>query len=71
MMKAAELRERSADELREAYEEKRQELFMLNVRKDVADAAENPLAVRVLRRTIARIKTVMSEQEREGEKRHG
>lgn len=70
-MKAAELRDRSGEELRETYEEKRQELFMLNVRKDVADEAENPLQVRALRRTIARIKTVMREQEREGEKRHG
>jgi len=70
-MKAAELRDRSGEELREAYEEKRQELFMLNVRKDVADEAENPLRVRALRRTIARIKTVMREQEREGEKHHG
>jgi large subunit ribosomal protein L29 len=70
-MKAAELRDRSVEELREAYEEKRQELFMLNVRKDVADKADNPLKVRALRRTIARIKTVMREQEREGEKRHG
>lgn len=68
-MKAAELRERSPEELREAYEEKRQALFMLNVRKDVADAADNPLQARVMRRDIARIKTLMREQE--GVKHHG
>jgi len=68
-MKAAELRDRSAEELREAYEEKRQELFMLNVRRNVADEADNPLKVRVLRRDIARIKTLMREQE--GVKHHG
>ncbi len=68
-MKAAELRERSPEELREAYEEKRQALFMLNVRKDVADAADNPLQARMLRRDIARIKTLMREQE--GVKHHG
>jgi large subunit ribosomal protein L29 len=68
-MKAAELRDRSAEELREAYEEKRQELFELNVRKDVADEADNPLKVRVLRRDIARIKTLIREQE--GAKHHG
>lgn len=68
-MKAAELRDRSAEELREVYEEKRQELFELNVRKDVADAADNPLKVRNLRRDIARIKTLMREQE--GVKHHG
>jgi len=68
-MKAAELRERSAEELRETYEEKRQELFMLTVRKDVADEADNPLQVRGLRRDIARIKTLIREQE--GVKHHG
>lgn len=68
-MKAADLRERSPEELREAYEEKRQELFMLKVRKDVADEADNPLKVRELRRDIARIKTLMREQE--GVKHHG
>ncbi len=68
-MKAAELRERSPEELCEAYEEKRQALFMLNVRKDVADAADNPLQARMLRRDIARIKTLMREQE--GVKHHG
>lgn len=68
-MKAAELRDRSAEELRETYEEKRQALFMLNVRKDVADAADNPLQARMLRRDIARIKTLMREQE--GVKHHG
>jgi ribosomal protein L29 len=68
-MKAAELRERSPEELREACEEKQQALFMLNVRKDVADAADNPLQARVLRRDIARIKTLMREQE--GVKHHG
>jgi len=62
-MKAAELRERSAEELREAYEERRQELFELNVRKDVADEADNPLKIRALRRDIARIKTLLREQE--------
>ncbi len=68
-MKAAELRDRSAEELREAYEEKRQELFMLKVRKDVADAADNPLKARALRRDIARIKTLMRDQG--GVKHHG
>jgi large subunit ribosomal protein L29 len=68
-MKAAELRDRTDAELREAYEEQRQALFQLKVRKQVADEAENPLKVRVLRRTIARIKTLM--REREGSERHG
>lgn len=69
-MKATELRQRTDDELREAYDEARQELFELQVRKDVeGDAAEqNPLKARLLRRDIARIKTVMKEREVEGVK---
>ena len=69
MMKAAGFRDQSAEELAEAYEESRQELYKLRVRKDIADEAGNPLKARELRRTIARIKTVM--REREGVKRHG
>lgn len=71
MMKAAGLRDRSAEELGETYEEMRQELFKLTVRKNIVDEAENPLRVRELRRAVARIKTVLRERELEGVKRHG
>lgn len=68
-MKAADLREQTAEELREAYDETCQELFNMRVRKDVdGDAGEQPLKARMLRRDVARIKTVLKERELEGVK---
>ena len=68
-MKATEIRDRSTEELLGLLDEKRQALFELEVRKGVADEASNPLEARTLRRTIARIRTVVNERERE--QRHG
>lgn len=68
-MKASEIRDRSTEELLGLLDEKRQEMFELEVRKGVADEATNPLLARSVRRTVARIRTVM--KEREGEQRHG
>jgi len=68
-MKASEIRDRSTEELRGLLDEKRQALFELEVRKGVADEASNPLLARTLRRTMARIKTIV--KERESEQRHG
>jgi len=66
-MKAADLREQTVEELQEAYDETRQALFNMQVRKDVdGDAGEQPLKARALRRDIARIKTVLKERELEG-----
>ncbi len=70
-MKATQLREKTADELRETYDETRQALFNLQVRVDTGDGAEQPLKARSLRRDVARIKTVLRELEREGAKNHG
>jgi large subunit ribosomal protein L29 len=68
-MKATDLREQTVDELHEAYDETRQALFNMQVRKDVdGDAGEQPLKARALRRDVARIKTVMRERELEGVK---
>ena len=70
-MKATELREKTADELREAYDETRQALFELQVRKDTGETSEQPLKARILRREVARIKTVIRQRELEGVKNHG
>jgi large subunit ribosomal protein L29 len=68
-MKATALREQTAEELSESYDETRQALFDMQVRKDVdGDAAVQPLKARSLRRDVARIKTVMRERELEGVK---
>ena len=68
-MKAADLREQTLEELQEAYDETRQALFNMQVRKDVdGDAGEQPLKARALRRDVARINTVIRERELEGVK---
>ncbi len=68
-MKATDLREQTVEELHEAYDETRQALFNMQVRKDVdGDAGEQPLKARALRRDVARIKTVIRERELEGVK---
>ena len=69
-MKAEDLRNKTDEELAEAYDEVRQELFDLQVRKDIeGDAAgNNPVKARLLRRDVARIKTVMKERQVEGAK---
>ena len=70
-MKATKLREQTADELRESFDETRQALFNLQVHVDTGDGSEQPLKARSLRRDVARIKTVMREVELEGAKNHG
>ncbi len=71
MMKATQLREQTAEELQEAYDEARQSLFDLQVRKDTGEDQGQPLKARTLRRDIARIKTIMNEREREGVNNNG
>lgn len=60
-MKAEELREATDEELQEKEEELRRELF--NLRFQLATAQiENPMRVRVVKKDIARIKTIMRER---------
>ncbi len=66
-MKAAEIRDLNTEELQSKLDECQQELYELEIRKGVADEAANPLQARTVRRTVARIRTVM----REREQRHG
>ncbi len=61
-MKASELRELTMDELREKYRELKEELFNLRFQKAVGQLG-NPMRIREVKRTIARIKTVMREKE--------
>ncbi len=62
-MKAAKLREQTVEELQEAYEEARKELFDLQVKSITGDGSTQPLRRRTVRREVARIKTVMRERE--------
>ena len=60
-MKAIEIRELTDEELQQAYEETMQELFNLRMQKS-SGQLENPSRLRILRRSVARIRTIMNEK---------
>jgi large subunit ribosomal protein L29 len=60
-MRAKEIRELSLDELRQKERETAEEIFRLRMRKSTGQL-ENPMRVRMLRRDLARLKTVQREQ---------
>jgi len=60
-IKAAELRSKSLDELRKLEQEKTENLFNLNIRH-AAGATVNSADLGVLRRDLARVKTVLTEK---------
>ncbi len=62
-MKASEIREMSLDELRAKEAELNKELFNLRMRHSTGQL-ENPLKIRLVRRDIARVKTILREMER-------
>ncbi len=62
-MKASEVREMTVDELRSKEAELTKELFGLRMRHSTGQL-ENPLRIRLIRRDIARIKTILREKEK-------
>lgn len=62
--KAKQLRELADEELKDSDRERMKEYFELR-KTQVAGKLENPLQLREIRRTIARIKTVLNERKRE------
>jgi len=60
-MKAKEDRDLSAEELDEKYRQLQKEQFDLKMLK-VTGKVDNPLKLRLLRRDIARLKTIFNEQ---------
>ena len=62
MLKLQALREMTAEELRQKMNELNDELFNLNMRRSLK-SLDNPLRLRQVRREIARIKTVLNEDE--------
>ena len=60
-MKTKESRELGADELEQKLRDLRREHFELRKVK-IAGKLENPLKLRILRRDIARIRTILKEQ---------
>ncbi len=59
-MKAAELREKTADQLREQLEELKKESFNLRFQQ-ASGTLENTARMRQVRRDTARVKTVLNE----------
>lgn len=62
-MRADEIREMSAADIRTRIAELEEERFRLTFRS-ATEPLEDPLRVRMLRKDIARLKTVLREQER-------
>jgi large subunit ribosomal protein L29 len=60
-MKAAEVRELTVDDLREREKELDDQLFRLRIQKSMGQL-EAPAKVAVLRRDLARIKTILREK---------
>jgi len=66
-MKASKLRELSVAELEQKLNEIMQKLFQLKF-KNVSGQLKNPSDIRLLRRDIARMKTILAEKEMSKEK---
>ena len=68
-MKAAELRDRSVDELEKTLSDLEQQLFKLRFQKSTGQI-ENPIKIREVRKDIARVLTIMGERKAQ-EANHG
>ena len=62
-MKAKELRDMTLDEVKAKSAELEKDLFNLRMRHCTAQL-ENPLKLRLVKRDIARVKTIIAEKER-------
>jgi len=62
-MRIEALRDLTRDELLQKREELMQELFNLNVRRGLSEL-DNPLKLRTLRRDLARVETILTEDRR-------
>jgi len=69
-MKSQEIRQLPEAEIRTEIEKRRGDIFRLRLRAGSQDV-ENSGALRVLRREIARMLTILREREREGVEKHG
>ena len=68
-MRAEEIRELSADEIKSKVADLEEERFRLRFRS-ATEQLENPLRLRTIRKDIARLKTVLTERAR-GDKKNG
>jgi len=65
-MKASEIREKTQVELQKELSELKSELFKLRFQL-ATNQLENPMKLREVKKSIARVKTVMRERELKGE----
>ena len=64
-MKTNEIRKLSTEEINKKIAESKEELFNLRM-KQATGSFENPSRIRELRKTVARLKTILREREIEG-----
>jgi large subunit ribosomal protein L29 len=64
-MKPAQIRELTDEELQEKWDDTQKELFNLRIQKATAQL-ENPARIRILRRELARLNTILAERKRQG-----
>lgn len=64
-MKTNEIRKLSTEEINKKIAETKEELFNLRM-KQATGSLENPSRIRELRKTVARLKTILKEREIEG-----
>jgi large subunit ribosomal protein L29 len=64
-MKTNEIRKLSTEEINKKITESKEELFNLRM-KQATGSLENPARIRELRKTVARLKTILREREIEG-----
>ena len=64
-MKTNEIRKLSTEEINKKISESKEELFNLRM-KQATGSIENPARIRDLRKTVARLKTILKEREIEG-----
>ena len=64
-MKTNEIRKLSTEEINKKIAESKEELFNLRM-KQATGSLENPARIRDLRKTVARLKTILKEREIEG-----
>ncbi len=60
-MKADEMREMTIEEMREKLSDKNEELLNLRFQNTIGQV-ENPQRIKVVKRTIARIKTILNQK---------
>ena len=69
-MKVKQIRELTNDELTQKIKELKNELFNLRFQAATGQL-DNPMRIRQVRKTIARVKTVLTEKEMESQKASG